>query len=60
MFSWGKFYWGNMKDLWVDKKDLTKKCRLYRSTKPKIDKEKNKKKRKIAEKSKRINRGNKR
>ena len=52
--------WGNLKELWVDKKDLNKKCRLFRSTKPKIDKEKNKKKRKIAKKSKRINRGNKR
>lgn len=36
-----------------------KKYRVYRSTKPKIDKEKNKKLRKIAKKSKRINRGKK-
>lgn len=33
------------------------KARLYRSTKPKIDKKQNKKLRKIAKKSKRINRG---
>ena len=33
------------------------KARLYRSTKPKIDKEKNKKLRKLSNKSKRINRG---
>lgn len=33
------------------------KARLYRSTKPKINKKKNKKLHKIAKKSKRINRG---
>ena len=32
------------------------KCRLYRSTKPKIDKEKQKIKKKIAKQSKKINR----
>ena len=59
MFSWCRFYYDSSKELWVDKKDLNKKCRLYRSTKPKIDKEKNKKLRKLSNKSKRINRGNK-
>ena len=49
--------WGNFKDLWVDKKDLSKKCRAFRSTKKKRDIEKIKKLRKIAKKSKRINRG---
>ena len=34
------------------------KARVYRSTKPKIDKEKKKKLRKLSYKSKRINRGN--
>ena len=32
------------------------KCRLFRSTKPKIDKEKQKRKKKIAKQSKKINR----
>lgn len=50
--------WGNYKTLWIDKKELSKKCR-FGSTKKKRNYKKIKKLRKIAKKSKRINRGNK-
>lgn len=53
------YWWSNPKELWVDKKELSRKHRVFGSTKPKRDKEKEKKLKKISKNSKRINRGKK-